>query len=153
MSFEDIFQSFVIRNQILEYLNDKEKFSLTSINKFFSQKRNSIILTDLYVFNEYLPKWKFFDKIKILKTRKFSKLPKSLEILQFEEQFEGDFEKSGEFLNFPKKLKKILIHEYFYNEYRFEFPDDVEIYFLQTLMFITRNINDLQFGISFNNKN
>ena len=81
MSINDIFQSYIIRNNIFQLLNDKEKLNFTSCNNFLCSKRNTIIFNDEYFIKKEDVNWKYYDQLTRIRVSEFFRFPTNLKYL------------------------------------------------------------------------
>ena len=83
MLINDIFQSYIIRNVIFEFLTDKDKLIFTSCDKFLYSKRTSIIFVEEYYINEDDIFWKYYNQLTKVRTLRNFKFPTNLVSLEF----------------------------------------------------------------------
>lgn len=114
MSFIDMFQSSVIRNNIFEFLNDKEKLIFTSCNNFLYSKRTSIVFTKQYFIRKDDISYKYYNQLTKINVYELFKFPTNLKFLEFKSFFEIKIENN----DIPETLLYLKLDEEIYENYK-----------------------------------
>ena len=128
MSLENIFQSYIIRNNIFQLLNDKEKLNFTSCNNFLCSKRNTIIFVEECFIKKEDIFYKYYNQFTTIKVYEIFKFPENLKCLKIEfSLFSNKIKIEND--DIPTTLDYLQLDEELFEEYKDKISTNIMIAF------------------------
>ena len=125
MSINGVFQSYIIRNVIFEFLTDKEKLRFTSCDRFVYSKRTSIVFIEKYFVTKNDISWKYYNQLTKVIVFDIFKFPINLKFLELRSVFEIKMEDD----DLPQTLVYLKLDEGVYEDYKDKIPKNAIIEF------------------------